>query len=97
MLAVLFPLFLGSYWSAGDPGPAVTSRLSWTTAIASVIVCIIAPVIGAIADSGGIRKLLLFVFAAFGAVSTAALSERAPGPLGGATKSELGGMRLPIW
>ncbi len=74
VLAVLFPLFLGAYWSAGDPGAAVTSRLSWTTAIASVIVCIIAPVIGAIADSGGIRKVLLFVFAAFGAVSTAALS-----------------------
>ncbi len=74
VLAVLFPLFLGVYWSAGDPGSAVTSRLTWATAIASVIVCIIAPVIGAIADSGGYRKRLLFVFAAFGAASTAALS-----------------------
>ncbi len=74
VLAVLFPLFLGVYWSAGDPGSAVTSRLTWATAIASVIVCIIAPVIGAIADSGGLRKRLLFVFAAFGAASTAALS-----------------------
>ena len=27
VLAVLFPLFLGAYWSVGDPGVAVTSRL----------------------------------------------------------------------
>lgn len=74
VLAVLFPLFLGAYWSAGDPGSAVTARLTWATAIASVIVCVIAPVIGAIADSGGYRKRFLFIFAAFGAVTTAGLS-----------------------
>lgn len=74
VLAVLFPLFLGAYWSAGDSGSAVTSRLTWATAIASVIVCVIAPVIGTIADAGGYRKRLLFAFAAFGAVSTAGLS-----------------------
>lgn len=74
VLAVLFPLFLGVYWSAGDPGSAVTARLTWATALASVVVCIIAPIIGAVADSGGLRKRFLFFFAAFGAVSTAALS-----------------------
>ena len=74
VLAVLFPLFLGVYWSAGDPGTAVTSRLTWATAIASVIVSVIAPVIGAVADSGGFRKRFLFAFATLGAISTAALS-----------------------
>ena len=74
VMTLLFPLFLGAYWSAGDPGPAVTSRLTWTTAIASIIVCVISPVIGAIADSGGLRKRLLFAFAIVGAASTAALS-----------------------
>ena len=73
VLAVLFPLFLGVYWSAGDPGTAVTSRLTWATAIASVIVSVIAPVIGAVADSGGFRKRFLFSFATFGAICTAAL------------------------
>jgi UMF1 family MFS transporter len=71
---VLFPLFLGSYWSAGDPGPAVTSRLTWATATGSVIVSLMAPVLGAIADSGGYRKRFLFVLTIVGAVSTAALS-----------------------
>lgn len=74
VLAVLFPLFLGQYWSVGDPGTAVTSRLTWATAIASLIVSVIAPVIGALADSGGYRKRFLFIAATFGAVSTAALS-----------------------
>lgn len=74
VLAVLFPLFLGSYWSAGDPGPLVTSRLTWTTALASLIVALMAPVLGAIADSGGYRKRFLFVLTMLGAISTAALS-----------------------
>lgn len=74
VLAVLFPLFLGSFWSAGDPGSVVTSRLSWATAIASIVVSLLAPVIGAIADSGGYRKRFLFLLAILGAVSTASLS-----------------------
>ena len=74
VLAVLFPLFLGLYWSQGDDGPAVTARLTWTTATASLIVSLLAPVLGAIADSGGYRKRFLFILAVLGAVSTAALS-----------------------
>ncbi len=72
-LAVLFPLFLGSYWSAGDEGADVTARLAWTTAAASLVVFLIAPVFGAIADSGGYRKRFLFVLALLGAVTTAGL------------------------
>ncbi len=74
VMAVLFPLFLGSYWSAGDPDAVVTSRLTWANAIAAVAVSMIAPVIGAISDSGGFRKRFLFLFASVGAISTAALS-----------------------
>jgi UMF1 family MFS transporter len=70
----LFPLFLGSYWSAGDPGPTVTSRLTWATATGSIVVSLMAPILGAIADSGGLRKRFLFVLTILGAVSTAALS-----------------------
>ncbi len=74
VLAVLFPLFLGSFWSAGDSGAVVTSRLSWATAIASIVVSLLAPVIGAIADNGGYRKRFLFSLAILGAISTASLS-----------------------
>ena len=75
VLAVLFPLFLGSYWSANEPGPVVTSRLAWATALGSVIVSVLAPMLGAISDSGGFRKRFLLVFTILGAVSTVALSQ----------------------
>ncbi len=73
VLAVLFPLVLGNYWSAGDDGSAVTARLGWVTSAASVVVCITAPIFGTIADTGGYRKRFLFVLAVIGATGTAAL------------------------
>ena len=73
VLAVLFPLVLGNYWSVGDEGAAVTARLGWITFAASAIVCVSAPFFGAIADAGGYRKRFLFFLALLGAVMTAAL------------------------
>ncbi len=73
VLAVLFPLVLGNYWSIGDDGATVTARLGWITFAASVVVCVTAPVFGTIADAGGYRKRFLFVLALVGAGSTAAL------------------------
>ncbi len=73
ILAVLFPLFLGSYWSAGEPGTVVTERLGWITSGASAIVVLIAPIFGTIADAGGYRKRFLFILGMLGAVTTAAL------------------------
>ncbi|MDJ0701346.1 MAG: MFS transporter [Woeseiaceae bacterium] len=74
VLAVLYPVFLGNYWSAGDPGASVTARLAWITAAASIVVCLTAPVFGAIADSGGYRKNFLFALSVLGASMTAALA-----------------------
>ena len=73
VLAVLFPLVLGNYWSVGDNGATVTARLGWITFAASVVVCITAPLFGTVADAGGYRKRFLFVLALIGAVMTAAL------------------------
>lgn len=74
ILAVLWPLFLGSYWSAGAPGSTVTARLAWITAAANGFVVILAPIFGTIADAGGYRKRFLIVFAALGALMTASLA-----------------------
>jgi UMF1 family MFS transporter len=79
VLAVLFPIFLGSYWSAGDTGAAVTARLGFIVAGAALLVSIVAPVLGAIADGGGYRKRFLLLFALFGAVMTALLAIPAEG------------------
>lgn len=74
VLAVLYPLFLHDYWSFGDSGALVTQRLAWTTAAASLVVSLLAPILGAIADSGGYRKRFLFLLAIVGAIATASLS-----------------------
>ncbi len=73
VLALLFPLVLGSYWSAGDSGATVTARLGLINAAASAVVCLISPVLGTIADTGGYRKRFLFALALFGAAATAGL------------------------
>jgi len=73
VLAVLFPLVLGNHWGVDDGGVSATIRLGWITFSASVIVFLIAPVLGTIADTGGYRKRFLLLFAIIGAVATAAL------------------------
>lgn len=79
IMAVLFPLFLGSYWSAGAGGAVVTARLAWITAAANFAVAVLAPVFGTIADAGGYRKRFLVVLALFGAVMTALLAAAGEG------------------
>ena len=74
VLAVLYPILLGSYWSAGDSGAAVTARLAFITAAASGIVSILAPIFGTIADAGGYRKRFLLALALVGAAMTASLA-----------------------
>ncbi len=74
VLAVLFPIFFGAYWSSGDPGSAITARLAWVSAASSAVICILAPVLGTIADAGGLRKRFLFFLTLIGATSTALLA-----------------------
>ena len=73
VLAVLFPLVLGNYWSVGDSGADVTVRLGWITSAASAVVALTAPVFGTIADQGGYRKRFLVILAVVGALMTTAL------------------------
>ncbi|MDX1500452.1 MAG: MFS transporter [Woeseiaceae bacterium] len=73
VLAVLFPLFLGSYWSAGESGAVVSTRLGFIIAGANLVVAVLAPVFGTIADKGGYRKRFLVVLAGLGAAATAGL------------------------
>ncbi len=69
----LFPI----YWSkviAADLGPsAATGLLGYTAAGASILVAILAPVLGTIADERGSKKRFLAVFLALGIAATAGL------------------------
>ncbi len=79
VLAVLFPIFFGAYWSSGDPGSAVTARLAWVTAASSAIICVLAPILGTIADAGGLRKRFLLLLTLLGAAATALLGSVSEG------------------
>lgn len=79
VLAALFPVFLGDYWSDGADGATVTSRLAFVNGTASIVVALLAPLLGAIADRGGARKRFLFFFAMLGIVMTGGLAFVAAG------------------
>jgi UMF1 family MFS transporter len=73
VMAGFFPLFFKQYWNAGVPATESTFRLGVANGVASLVVALIAPLVGAIADKGGARVRLLALFTVLGAAMTAAL------------------------
>ncbi|MFK7995241.1 MAG: MFS transporter [Granulosicoccus sp.] len=71
VMAGFFPLFFKQYWSQGTEATTSTFWLGLGNSSASFIILLMAPVLGALADSGGIHKRLLAGFALLGIVSTA--------------------------
>jgi UMF1 family MFS transporter len=73
ILAGFFPLFFKQYWSDATNVSQSTFQLGLTNSIASTIIVILAPVLGAIADAGNSKKRLLLMFAALGILMSAGL------------------------
>lgn len=73
VMAGFFPIFLKQYWSAGSDATTSTFQLGVGNAIAGIIVAAMAPVLGAIADRGGVRKKFLLLFTILGIFMTAGL------------------------
>lgn len=73
ILAGFFPLFFKQYWSDAANVSQSTFQLGLTNSIASTIIVILAPVLGAIADAGNSKKRLLLMFAALGILMSAGL------------------------
>ncbi|MCS4505937.1 MFS transporter [Arhodomonas aquaeolei] len=74
VIAGFFPLLFQDYWST-DVGPAASNlRLGGASAVASLMLIAVAPLLGAMADRLGARKRLLFTFAVPGMLATAALA-----------------------
>ncbi|HET7218848.1 MAG TPA: MFS transporter [Vicinamibacterales bacterium] len=79
IIAAVFPIYFHSV-IASDLGEQLsTSRFAWATTIAIVIVALVAPLLGAIADYAAVKKRMLAVFLLFGAVSTIAMFWIRPG------------------
>ncbi|MBW2367197.1 MAG: MFS transporter [Deltaproteobacteria bacterium] len=73
VMAGFFPIFFKEYWSAGANINLSTARLGFANAAAGLLVALMAPVMGAIADAAGARKRFLIGFAYLGVLMTAGL------------------------
>jgi len=73
VMAGFFPLFFRDYWSKGAESSDITFYLGMGNALASLLIVLVAPILGAIADRGGWRKKFLAWFALLGIVMTAGM------------------------
>lgn len=72
ILAAVFPIFYSKVAGDGLPGNQATVRFAYTSSMALVLVALIAPILGAIADEYRAKKKMLAVFALIGITFTAA-------------------------
>ncbi len=73
VLAGFFPAFFKDYWSADVAVSTSTFQLGVGHSLASALMVILAPALGAIADTGSAKKRFLGFFTALGVAATAAL------------------------
>jgi UMF1 family MFS transporter len=73
IIAAVFPVYYSNVVAAGLDDADATSRFAWATTIAVVIVAVVAPLLGAIADYAAIKKKMLAAFIALGVASTTAM------------------------
>jgi UMF1 family MFS transporter len=73
VMAGFFPIFFKQFWSAGADVNVSTAQLGFGNSIASLMVALMAPILGAIADKGSAKKKFLVFFAYLGVLMTAAL------------------------
>lgn len=79
VLVGFFPIFLAQYWARDLPGPTSTFYLGMTNSGASLVVMLLAPWLGALADRRGQKKRWLGLFTLLGAAATAGLAGVGPG------------------
>jgi len=73
VMAGFFPIFFKQFWSSGADVNVSTAQLGFGNSIASLMVALMAPILGAIADKGSAKKKFLVFFAYLGVLMTAAL------------------------
>jgi len=73
VLAGFFPLFFKQFWSVQNTVTESTFQLGVGNALASLVIVMLAPLLGAIADAGNLKKRLLIVFSLLGISMTLGL------------------------
>src|SRR5512133_583338 len=73
VMAGFFPVFFKTFWSAGVEPTMSTARLGFGNAVAGLIVAILSPLMGAVADAGRAKKKFLVFFIILGVTSSGML------------------------
>ena len=55
IMAAFFPVFFKQFWSGGADPVVSTAKLGLANSIAGIAVALCAPILGAIADRGGVK------------------------------------------
>ena len=74
VMAGFFPIFFKEYFSTASEVTTSTAQLGFANALSSLVIVLMAPILGAVADTGGFRKRFLFLFAYLAIAMTAALA-----------------------
>ncbi|TAM09460.1 MAG: MFS transporter [Nevskiaceae bacterium] len=74
VLVAFFPIFLDRYWATGVDGATSTAFLALANGGASLVVMLLAPTLGMVADRHAAKKRLLVLFSAIGILATTALA-----------------------
>ena len=74
VIAGFFPIFFKSYWGSGLPATETTRWLGYSLSVSALLVALIGPFLGAMADQAGTKKRSLVIFTALGTASTAGLA-----------------------
>jgi len=74
VISGFFPIFFKEYFSSNVDVTVSTAQLGFANSISSLVIVLIAPLLGAIADVGGLKKRFLFLFAYIGILMSVALS-----------------------
>jgi UMF1 family MFS transporter len=79
VVTVFVPIMLGSFWNDGAASPVTTFRLGVGNSIASAVVVLLAPLLGAMTDRAGRRIPWLAAFTGLGVLATTGLAAVGPG------------------
>ncbi|HTG43210.1 MAG TPA: MFS transporter, partial [Verrucomicrobiae bacterium] len=71
IITAIFPIYYGKVASAGIPPQTAEYRFSMTTTVAMIVIAILAPLLGALADFSPIKKRMIGIFLSLGVVSVA--------------------------
>ena len=74
VVTAVFPRFFAEYAAQGMTATEATTRFAWVTTVAAVVIAVLGPMLGAIADYRAAKKRLLGISLAIGVAATALMA-----------------------